>query len=216
MNRSRKKHADNVSDQILEAAKTLFAEKGYQDTTVRAIAQRARVNGSAVNYYFRSKEGLYEAIFLQAYGQLEPALVALLPTVHDQQSWEAALRTWLDFILALFLYDTPERDIFRRLVAQERSSPTEFGNRIFHHVVMPVVDVFRKLIRMAVPEADPETFQAIFIVLLGQCTCFIHRDPPWDELELCPTLSREQWARLLCDQILANIKARFSYQGRGV
>ena len=109
-----------------------------------------------------------------------------------------------------------QRDIFRRLVAQERSSPTEFGNRIFHHVVMPVVDVFRKLIRMAVPEADPETFQAIFIVLLGQCTCFIHRDPPWDELELCPTLSREQWARLLCDQILANIKARFSYQGRGV
>ena len=42
--------------QILDAAKELFAERGYRDTTVRLIAKKAGVNGASVNYYFRSKE----------------------------------------------------------------------------------------------------------------------------------------------------------------
>ena len=48
---------------ILDAAKILFIEKGYQNTSVRDIAKKAGVNLALVNYYFSSKEDLFDLIF---------------------------------------------------------------------------------------------------------------------------------------------------------
>jgi AcrR family transcriptional regulator len=44
---------------ILDAARPLFAEHGYRDTTMRAIAQAAGVDVALVAYYFGNKEGLF-------------------------------------------------------------------------------------------------------------------------------------------------------------
>ncbi|MBC7535721.1 MAG: TetR/AcrR family transcriptional regulator, partial [Ferruginibacter sp.] len=49
--------------QILENAERLFAEKGYDGTTVRDIAETAGVNLAMISYYFGSKEKLMEALF---------------------------------------------------------------------------------------------------------------------------------------------------------
>jgi len=48
---------------ILDAAKILFIKKGYQSTSVRDIAKKADVNLALVNYYFSSKEDLFDLIF---------------------------------------------------------------------------------------------------------------------------------------------------------
>ena len=44
---------------ILDAARPLFAERGYRDATMRAIAQAAGVDVALVAYYFGNKEGLF-------------------------------------------------------------------------------------------------------------------------------------------------------------
>ncbi len=49
--------------QIMEAAENLFAEQGYNGTSVRDIAESARVNLAMISYYFGSKEKLWEALF---------------------------------------------------------------------------------------------------------------------------------------------------------
>jgi AcrR family transcriptional regulator len=49
--------------QIMEAAENLFAEKGYNGTSVRDIAISAQINLAMVSYYFGSKEKLWEALF---------------------------------------------------------------------------------------------------------------------------------------------------------
>ncbi|MBS1743651.1 MAG: TetR/AcrR family transcriptional regulator [Bacteroidetes bacterium] len=49
--------------QILEKAELLFAEKGFDGTSVRDIADYAGVNLAMINYYFGSKEKLLEAMF---------------------------------------------------------------------------------------------------------------------------------------------------------
>jgi AcrR family transcriptional regulator len=199
-------------DQILSVARELFATNGFRDTTVREIARGANANGAAVNYYFRSKEALYEAIFDQAFQKFGRPLEDLVGTVRDQATWKAALEKWFDFMLGLFLLDTPEQALIRRLVAQERSSPTEFCDRIYDGVFLPVVRVFRALLRMALPDEPPESFQAQFATLLGMCTCFIHRDPPWDEIIICPSVPREDWVRMLRDEIVATILARHAFR----
>jgi AcrR family transcriptional regulator len=48
---------------ILETALALFRERGYEETTMRAIAERAEVSLGNAYYYFRSKEHLIQAFY---------------------------------------------------------------------------------------------------------------------------------------------------------
>ena len=49
-----------VRERLLQAAFEVFAEQGFKTTTVRDICCRADVNVASVNYYFGSKQELYE------------------------------------------------------------------------------------------------------------------------------------------------------------
>jgi AcrR family transcriptional regulator len=48
---------------IMEAAEELFAETGFNGTSVRDIAEKAQVNLAMISYYFGSKDKLLEALF---------------------------------------------------------------------------------------------------------------------------------------------------------
>lgn len=50
--------ADTAAD-ILDAARACFAERGFDATTVRAVAERAGVDPALVHHYFGSKRGLF-------------------------------------------------------------------------------------------------------------------------------------------------------------
>ncbi|WP_167229344.1 TetR/AcrR family transcriptional regulator [Massilia rubra] len=59
----RRRHAtgSHTRKRLLLVALKLLGQRGYANTSTRAIAQAARVNIAAINYYFHSKEGLYYA-----------------------------------------------------------------------------------------------------------------------------------------------------------
>ena len=50
--------------QILLIAETLFAENGFEGTSIRTIAKKAEINIAMVSYYFGSKDKLLEALIL--------------------------------------------------------------------------------------------------------------------------------------------------------
>ncbi|HEY4289092.1 MAG TPA: helix-turn-helix domain-containing protein [Puia sp.] len=54
------KHTD-VRASILENAEIQFAEKGYEGSSVRDIADRADINAAVIYYQFKSKEQLYKS-----------------------------------------------------------------------------------------------------------------------------------------------------------
>lgn len=56
---------ENTEHKIKEAARTLFHKKGYAATRTRDIAEAAGINLALLNYYFRSKEKLFEIIMLE-------------------------------------------------------------------------------------------------------------------------------------------------------
>jgi AcrR family transcriptional regulator len=70
--------ADEVSaeERIKKAAKLIFTKKGFLATTVRDIAAEADINVASVNYYFRSKEKLFELIMAETiektFAEVEP------------------------------------------------------------------------------------------------------------------------------------------------
>ena len=56
---------------ILAAASELFAERGFHGTTMRDIAERARVNLAAAHYHFGSKQALYLEVLRGEFAKLE-------------------------------------------------------------------------------------------------------------------------------------------------
>lgn len=56
---------DSTEDKILEAAKNVFVTKGMEGARMQEIADEAGINKALLHYYFRSKERLFEAIFVE-------------------------------------------------------------------------------------------------------------------------------------------------------
>jgi AcrR family transcriptional regulator len=52
----------NAREKILDAAEELFAGHGFDNTSVRQLALKAKVNVAMISYYFGSKEKLLEAL----------------------------------------------------------------------------------------------------------------------------------------------------------
>lgn len=71
-----------VRDRLLNAALQLFAEKGYEATSVREIALAAEVTKPTLYYYFKSKEGLYLELANYLYETIENAV--LVSTAHGE------------------------------------------------------------------------------------------------------------------------------------
>ena len=74
---------DETSARIIEAALTLFGEQGYEGASTREIAELAGVNAPALNYYFKSKEGLYNACIEY---MVEQIWAFLAPTIEQAQA----------------------------------------------------------------------------------------------------------------------------------
>jgi AcrR family transcriptional regulator len=55
-------HSLSTRGKLLEAAECLFAQHGFEGTTLRALTRIAGANLAAVNYHFGSKEGLIEEV----------------------------------------------------------------------------------------------------------------------------------------------------------
>jgi TetR/AcrR family transcriptional regulator len=68
----------NTEQKIFDAATELFLEKGVDRTSVRDIAAKAGINLALMNYYFRSKENLFDAIFTNLVKKNTKELVKIL------------------------------------------------------------------------------------------------------------------------------------------
>ena len=64
--------------EILNVTEKLFAEKGFDGTSVRDIAKAADINVAMVSYYFGSKEKLLESLVLFKTSGLKEQLVNLI------------------------------------------------------------------------------------------------------------------------------------------
>lgn len=71
----------DTAERILDAAERLFAEHGFDGTSMRMITGQAGVNLAAVNYHFGSKEALFEAIFHRRLTALNLERLAELDTL---------------------------------------------------------------------------------------------------------------------------------------
>lgn len=65
-------------EEILDAAEEVFAARGYAGASMRAIADGAGVAQALLHYHFKTKEGLFEAMFLRRAGAINRIRIARL------------------------------------------------------------------------------------------------------------------------------------------
>ncbi|HEX8092704.1 TetR family transcriptional regulator [Jatrophihabitans sp.] len=90
----RRPGGSGTRDDILQAARKLFAERGYAGATIRAIAQEAGVDGALIHHFFASKEGVFAAAIEDTFAPSE-----MLPPVLQagiEGMGERLVRTFLN------------------------------------------------------------------------------------------------------------------------
>ena len=73
---------NNTEARIKEAARIVFLNKGFAATRTRDIAEEAGINLALLNYYFRSKQKLFNLIMLDA---LKIFLSSIYDVINDTQ-----------------------------------------------------------------------------------------------------------------------------------
>lgn len=126
--------------QILQVAERLFAEHGFEGTSVRDIAHEAGVNVAMISYYFGSKEKLLHAIFSHRIVSTRLILAHILADkeMHPMDKVEALVESMVDRMMEhktfhrVILHSqlTQENEEVARLIAETKLKNLEFVNRI--------------------------------------------------------------------------------------
>ena len=159
-------------ERLLAAACELFGQKGHRDTTVAEICSRADANIAAVNYHFRSKEGLYVEAWRHSFDVSVRAYppdggVAADAPAEDRfrgRIW-SLLRRMLDPACHEF-----------RIVSHEVASPTGLLVEAMHEAILPLRQAMLDIVCELLGEAvDERTCHLCLMSVMSQCLHLIHR-----------------------------------------
>ena len=158
-------------ERIVKAAERLFAERGYEATSIRAIVAKARVNQAAINYHFAGKDGLYREVLRAAFRALTEDQIAHLEEARAMPR-ERALG---DFVRRQLRPLTARDEISRylRIFNWEAVRPTAVFRKLVSEEAAPFMGVAVELVRRFLPDADQRTLTIAAVWLIGQCSVFV-------------------------------------------
>ncbi len=96
-------------ERIREAAKALFAERGYEATTTAAICRLAGTSQSQIIKHFTDKQGLLEAILEHAWERINPAIGLAIEKISSPTE---KLKIVVDMVLSFFEKNREMRTLF--------------------------------------------------------------------------------------------------------
>ncbi|MDF1821838.1 MAG: TetR family transcriptional regulator [Alcanivoracaceae bacterium] len=154
-------------DRILDTAEALFAEKGFAETSLRAITSKAGVNLAAVNYHFGSKEALIQAVFQRF---LEAFCVRLDEKLRDMADDEVSLEALLSLVshtsVAAQQGDARRVAIFFRLSGLGYTQGQGHLRKFLRERYGDVFTRFLMRLQQAVPDVSPmELFWRVHFAL---------------------------------------------------
>ncbi len=116
-----RKRSEETRERITDAAVSLFARKGYAQTTMREIAKEAQVSVGASYYYFNSKEAIVLEFYVRTQGKLDEQASEIFAETRDLKERVSRL---IRFQMEFF---APYRDFFRILAAASADPDNELS-----------------------------------------------------------------------------------------
>ncbi len=118
--------ANHAQQRLLDAAEELFAEHGFDASSIREITKKAQCNLAAVNYHFHNKENLYNEVFRRRLAALRDVRIHSIKKILAQKEPQPTLEQLLMAFSTAFLeplLDQTSGRRFMKLMVREMSDP---------------------------------------------------------------------------------------------
>lgn len=188
-----------VRNQILQAAVGEFAEKGFQEASLAAIARRVGVTAPLVLYHFGSKANLWRQaleVFCSSFTTVIEEAVEEGCSLPGRDAFRLLVRRLVHFFAA--------NPAAYRLMRDEGGTETGhsewFASRRLGPAVKRVEDVYRR----AVEEGGlrPVPFETMFFMILGAVSCYLESRGLVSHL-FGPIEEGSDWIERYADQVVA-------------
>jgi AcrR family transcriptional regulator len=154
---------------ILSVAEDLFAEDGFDGTSIRQIAQNADVPLALVSYHFKSKLDLYREVFRSRLGEVTKLRISLLHNVDSTAGGEDVVRQITRILVEpiVGLETKPGGRSIARLIARESNDPRENQRGIIEESFDPIASIAISKLGRAFPQADKRTVYWAYLFAMG-------------------------------------------------
>jgi len=130
---------------VLTAAARLFADKGYVTTSMREIAEAAGVAKPTIYYYFKSKEGLFDALLERGVS----SLCGRLKEINARDDSFDPRKCLEDAVLASFEFAAEHSDLNRFIHSLVFSPPLRPERKAIEKAFARVMEEFREVLARA-------------------------------------------------------------------
>ena len=152
-------------DKILDAAESLFIEKGFAASSLRAIARLAEVNLAATHYHFGSKEALFEATIHRRMGPINQTRLQAL-----NQLERSSVKLTVEAILTAFFKPFTEGYVsssIPQLIGRIYGEPSSITKPLLEHEFGTVAGRFTSALAKALPELSEPELRWRFHFMIG-------------------------------------------------
>lgn len=176
---------ENTRDRLIKVAMEMFAENGYDKTSVRELAKKADVNIAAINYHFEGKEGLYQAVLEYIIQYLDSWAMPLIEgykTFLDTQKESFNVREtikWIDTFLDTFIDKTFEsyesNVLLNKILTREQLKPTLGFDKLYGFATIKLAEhiISDLLSKISKKEINNEKIIIYTLAIVGQIETFI-------------------------------------------
>lgn len=157
-----KTNTDNKEKQILNAAIHIFQTKGMDGARMQEIADAAGINKAMLHYYFRSKQQLFESVFIHTFSLLAPQLNTIL---NDDSSIEDKIKNFTSNYIT-FIREHPYLPNF---IIQELNRNPNFIIKLKNTNTFPNIEKFKKQVDQEVESKilKPISSEQLFINIMA-------------------------------------------------
>ena len=164
------KEARITRKRLLEAAEELFAQKGFDGTTIRDITTKARRGLASINYFYGDKRELYEELFrLRLREMCESRLNAIKTVMNDKDkpTLEKLFYAYsVDFLKPFS--DPQQSQRFLQLLFREMAEQRLPKNMFLDEIAVPTLTAMEEAIVVICPNINKHDALMCTISLTGQ------------------------------------------------
>jgi AcrR family transcriptional regulator len=117
----KEREKEDLKKSILDAARTLFLEKGYEQTSIRNIAEKIEYSPTTIYLYFEDKDAIFHEIHDQAFLLLQSEFAQLRNIEDPLERLEMMGKMYIDFALKnkelydlMFILEAPMNALKRK------------------------------------------------------------------------------------------------------
>ena len=164
-----------AKERLLGVAEQLFAERGFEGTSVRQLTAKADCNVAAINYHFGGKEQLYREIFVRHMDILRDLRINAIEKVMKKSnvSLEELLHAFVKSFIKPLLNEKSSNSLLE-LMNREMLDPHLPRNLFVEKIVIPTFSVFGKALMQLCSAIDETKARLVIHSIVGQLVHIIH------------------------------------------